>query len=88
MNNNFLKKAKITGKLFAKGATDGATSGLAITVSVLIGAHQALKYGGNLGRGVSGGLTQLAAFAIIGGVLNVISNKDLIKQSRFEKMRA
>jgi hypothetical protein len=80
MDNKFLKKAKIAGELFAKGAKDGATSELAVTVSVFVGAYQGLKYGGNLRRGVTGGLVQLSAFAIVGGVMNVINNKYLINQ--------
>jgi len=73
------EKAKIVGTIicdaFAQELTNEGTVGL----SAAIGLYQGLKYGGNLKRGITGGMAVYVTFSAIRAVRNIMDNKDYIR---------
>ena len=75
----FLRRAKTTGVIFAKGFAKQIEGSMWLACGV--GLYQGLKYGGSLARGVKAGIAVLGAFGTANGVSNILANRDAINRS-------
>lgn len=77
--NNLLEKVNFGGRIFISSTKAQMLNEGTITMAVMIGFMQGLKYNGNLNRGLKSGITTLVVLGMVNGVRNVVENWDTIK---------
>ena len=75
-----LSKPKFIATVFIGGFKSQLKQEWTLGTAASVGLYQGLKYGGNLIRGINGGLVTLAVMGATNGINNVIQYWDGIKK--------